>query len=59
MTLPYDYSRCAVTTQNAACPLSEKCARRQDKGREIYQVYTAFDGGFDCDGFIETKGGDT
>jgi hypothetical protein len=57
MVLPYDYSRCLVTPENAACPLNGICARRQDKGRKVYQVLTAYKGGMDCGGFIETKGG--
>jgi len=50
--LPYDYSRCVTP-----CVLSEQC-RRTTPGHPTYQVYTAFKGGLDCDGFypeIEVK----
>jgi uncharacterized protein (UPF0179 family) len=53
--LSYDMSRCAITEQNKDCPVGRECLRRLDPGREKYQAHTAFDGGLDCDGFIQAK----
>lgn len=48
-TLPYDYSRCA----NDECAQRNKCLRYLSPGRPGgMQVFTAFTGGEDCDGFI-------
>lgn len=55
MTLPYDIARCAVTGGNYNCPLKHHCLRRLDEGRAEYQVYNAFKGGADCDGFIDRE----
>ena len=54
MTLPYDYSRCLITPANEACPLAARCARRTDPGHPTYQACTAFPGGEECRGFIES-----
>jgi hypothetical protein len=54
--LSYDMSRCAITEQNKDCPVGHECLRRLDAGREKYQAYTAFEGGLECDGFIQAKG---
>jgi hypothetical protein len=54
--LSYDMSRCAITDQNKDCPVGHECLRRLDAGREKYQAYTAFEGGIDCNGFIQAKG---
>lgn len=53
--LSYDVSRCAVTEQNKDCNIASQCLRRLCEGREKYQAYTAFKGGIDCDGFIESR----
>jgi hypothetical protein len=54
--LPYDTARCMKTNDNWDCPVARYCLRRIDKGRAEYQAFTAFKGGPDCDGFIDTAG---
>jgi len=56
MKLSYDMARCFKTEQNWNCPLARYCLRRLDKGRMEYQPFTAFKGGYNCDGFIDVDG---
>lgn len=46
IVLPYDIARCPTD----GCPLAATC-RRKEPGREGYQVYSMFPGGFDCHGY--------
>lgn len=56
--LPYDVSRCT----NDACALRLRCLRYLAPGRPSRdpggQVFSAYSGGEDCDGFLNVEEGE-
>ena len=47
MPLPFDLARCMTP-----CALAARC-RRTTPGREGYQTFSAYPGGYGCHGLIE------